>query len=96
MLVCILTSNVGLPELTVQCRTPVIISDQTGAKEMIKENSGIVIPGFDKEVWKKEVTEAVKRNFNIPENLSYEYKLSVDSHCEKMITHFINHKKRGA
>ena len=22
MLVCILTSNVGLPELTVQCRTP--------------------------------------------------------------------------
>lgn len=68
-----------------QCGMPVIISENTGAKEIITDSVGIVVKGFEVEDWRNAILESDNHRFNIPLNFAEENSLSVTQHLEKML-----------
>lgn len=68
-----------------QSGLPVIISDKTGAKEIITAQLGIVVNGFDAEVWRELILNIGNHQFNIPTNFAEVQGLSVNQHTAKML-----------
>lgn len=70
---------------SVACGTPVVISHKVGAAEIISENEGIVIHGFDPGEWEKTIRDLPKRRFSPSSDFVMEHRLSVADHIDKML-----------
>jgi len=75
---------------SLQCGTPVIISENTGAKELVANEFGIIINGFEKEDWLKAITNIKKREFSILSDFAILNQLSVESHVKMMLKYYQN------
>ncbi len=65
--------------------TPVIISSNVGAKELVTDEMGIKVSSFEEEHWLEAVKSAPKKQFNFTNIHSILEDLSVDSHMKKML-----------
>lgn len=78
---------------SIQCGTPVIVSDMVGAKEIVNSNVGVVVSGFDLDKWKTTVTSVANSKFEFEEHFSQNRELSVNQHCEKIVQYAGSLKK---
>ncbi|MEM7036171.1 MAG: glycosyltransferase family 4 protein [Bacteroidota bacterium] len=67
------------------CSTPVIVSHMTGAKAIVTEKEGIVVPDFEVESWKKAILKALETDFKIPTDLAEKRGLLFDDHMETLL-----------
>jgi len=69
---------------SILCHTPVIISSKVGAKEVITKNTGLLIQGFEPNLWIEQLKSVRKEAFfNSDEPLITD--LSIDSHMKTML-----------
>lgn len=69
--------------------TPVLVSPQTGAKEILNSKVGGVVKGMNPDRWKEAIQAARETPFDVPSGLVKDFKLDLNSHMESMLEHAI-------
>ena len=54
------------------CGTPVMVGDSVGAKEIVSENEGVVVNGFEVEEWIKAIQFVTKKEFKISPEFAFD------------------------
>jgi glycosyltransferase involved in cell wall biosynthesis len=67
------------------CRLPVIVSMNVGAKELVNETNGIVVPNLDLATWLKCLEESVDKTFSFEGVEAVLADLSLEEHMNKML-----------
>lgn len=67
------------------CGTPVLVSHQVGAKEVVSDKEGIVINSFEPKAWLEAILKLDKNQFSISPDFAKEHRLSLENHMEKML-----------
>lgn len=67
------------------CETPVIVSSNVGAKELINEDIGEIVDSLDIELWVKILIEASKKSYFKHKNSFNKNDLSLEAHMKKML-----------
>lgn len=67
------------------CNTPVILSENVGAKELVNEDTGIIVPDLKEESWKKAIEKSVENKFFTSENSFDVNELSLETHMKNML-----------
>lgn len=77
--------------------TPVIISHMVGAKEIVSNKEGIILPHFQPRQWREALLEACERQFDISPDFAAEHQLRLQDHINHILTYAreIQHHKRG-
>ena len=70
---------------SIQCGTPVLVSEMVGAKQIISASVGSVVHGFDEASWLKAIETFLKTEFDIPSGFAEHQELTVEKHCEKIL-----------
>ena len=70
---------------SLQMQVPVIVSDATGAAELIGEEEGMVVSGFEPKDWIEAVVRALNRDWNILPDFALRNGLTVAQHVDKMM-----------
>ena len=70
---------------SLQMQLPVIVSDRTGAGELIGEDEGMVVGGLEFKDWSDAVERALSRSWNIAPDFAFRNGLTVAQHVEKMM-----------
>lgn len=65
--------------------TPVIISEQVGASELMNEMEGIILPSDGIEIWVEAISEFNLLNFSISPNFAEEKKITLSHHMQNML-----------
>ena len=73
-----------VPE-SLQCGTPVIVSNKVGACELINDNEGIIIKEITPAGIAKAIETAQKQKFDIRPNFAETNGLTIQQHIEKII-----------
>jgi glycosyltransferase involved in cell wall biosynthesis len=68
-----------------QCRTPVIISDQVGASELVNEQEGIILSPNKPAEWLEAVNNFKKADFAISATFANDKKITLDYHMDNML-----------
>ncbi len=69
----------------IQCQTPVIVSQNVGASEIVSPNEGLVLPPDDLNAWVKAVQFFMPDQFNIPADIAVIKKLTLHHHMQQML-----------
>ncbi len=72
-----------VPE-SLACGTPVIVSPFVGAKDLLNDSYGIVMPSVSVHAIKQAIERASQQQFAIPENFSQEHDLTIEAHIKKI------------
>lgn len=72
-----------VPE-SLACGTPVIVSTYVGAKDLLCEDYGIVIPSVSVTAIKQAIEQASQRQFSIPEDFAQRHNLTINAHIDKL------------
>lgn len=67
------------------CGTPVLVSHQVGAKEIIGPKEGLVINSFGPKDWLEAILKLDRSQFSISPDFVKEHHLSLEDHMEKML-----------
>ncbi len=67
------------------CGCPVIVSNKTGAKEILSTELGLVVPTLDPELWTKAIEKALGMTFNIPDDVLMQKGLTLEQHMQRML-----------
>jgi len=67
------------------CKTPVIISENVGAKELVNDDIGAIVPNFKEESWLKTIQECSEKKFFQQENSFNPLQLSLETHMKNML-----------
>lgn len=71
---------------SLQCGTPVLVSDKTGAAELVNRTEGRVVTGFNPDDWQNAIIEIAGKNLSIKEGFAVKNGLTLDTHMAKMMT----------
>jgi len=74
---------------SLQMQTPVIISEKTGAAELLTTEEGMVVKGFELPDWKNAVVHAIQREWKISPDFAGRNGLERNKHLERMLE-FLN------
>jgi glycosyltransferase involved in cell wall biosynthesis len=80
---------------SLQCGTPVIVSEFVGAKNLISENEGIILKELSSAAIVKAIEQSTLVRFNIPLDFAQRKGLTVDAHIQKL-KNSVQHIKKGA
>lgn len=69
---------------SIQCETPVIISDKVGAKEIVTPDMGVVIKGFEHKDWIEKIESLQSHSFFKVEK-TIKMDLSIENHMRNML-----------
>ena len=69
---------------SLQCGTPVIISDRVGAKDFVSQDSGIVVEKITPEAIAHAILQAVDQRFAIAKDFAVQYGLTLEQHIDKL------------
>ncbi len=72
-----------VPE-SLACGTPVIVSPFVGAKDLLNDAYGIVMPSVSVHAIKQAIESASQQEFSIPEDFSQRHDLTVEAHIKKI------------
>jgi glycosyltransferase involved in cell wall biosynthesis len=70
---------------SLQSGTPVLVSHQVGAKEILSSEVGKVIPSLDWKDWYDVISRLKKEDFSVPMGYVQNQKLGLDDHLTKML-----------
>ncbi len=82
---------------SLECGTPVIISNQVGAKDLITENEGMILENLSPEVIASTIKTASNFRFNIEPNFAKRKGLTIEAHIArlKQLSNKFNQKEIG-
>ena len=69
------------------CGMPVLISTMVGAKEVVSEREGMVIPDFSPQTWEQAVREAVHHTFDIDTDFAVKKQLRLEDHIRRILNY---------
>ena len=69
------------------CGTPVIVSDRVGAKEILEEPWGKVLPYNDATAWAKAIKQMLQDTPSVPADIVARHHLSVEEHMQRLMGH---------
>lgn len=72
---------------SIQCGTPVLVSNMVGAKEIVSKNVGAVVDGFNHSEWIKAIKQIIDKEFHIPIDFAQSHGLTVDQHCKQILNY---------
>lgn len=72
-----------VPE-SLACGTPVIVSTFVGAKDLLCDDYGIVIPTVSVNAIKQAIEQASQQQFSIPKDFAERHNLTVNAHIDKL------------
>ena len=72
-----------VPE-SLACGTPVIVSSYVGAKDLLCDQYGIVMPSVSVRAIKQAIEQASQQSFSIPEDFSQRHDLTINAHIDKL------------
>lgn len=72
-----------VPE-SLACGTPVIVSPFVGAKDLLNDSYGIVMPSVSVHAIKQAIERASLQQFSIPEDFSQRHNLTIEAHINKI------------
>lgn len=75
------------------CETPVVVSSNVGAKELINEDIGEVVEGLDIDIWKEKLIEVATKSYFKSKDSFKINNLSLDTHMKKMLEWSVINKK---
>lgn len=67
------------------CGTPVIISENTGAKEVVGDQEGRVVKGFDVHAWLEAIKEVMNMEFTISPDFAQHKGLTLQQHMDLLL-----------
>ncbi len=67
------------------CGTPVIISEKTGAREVVSADEGIIVKDYKVESWMNAIQYAMKTPFSISSEFAFKKKLTLKQHMEVIL-----------
>ena len=67
------------------CQTPVLVSERTGAKEILSSKEGQVVEGFAVNDWTNAILKALDTTFEIDRDFIAQKKLSIQDHVNEML-----------
>lgn len=73
-----------VPE-SIQCGTPVIISDRGGAAEVVSKNEGRIVKGFDPDTWCQTLERISSDEFDISPDFAERHNLTISRHLQQLI-----------
>lgn len=68
-----------------QCGTPVIISDQVGASELVNEQEGIILSPYKSAEWLEAINHFKRSDFAISSTFALDKKITLNHHMEAMM-----------
>lgn len=68
-----------------QCGTPVLISDQVGASELVGSSEGMVLPHNKPEQWLEAVSSFRREQFEVQPDFAIAKKITLEDHMEAML-----------
>ncbi len=70
---------------SIQCNTPVIVSNNVGAKEIVNEKNGIIINSLEANDWINEIKTLSQKSFDIDKKVLIENNIYVNDHVDRII-----------
>lgn len=70
---------------SVACGTPVLLSHEVGAKELITDQEGIVMNTFEPEPWIEMIKGLSQKTFQPREDFATIHNLSIEAHIDRML-----------
>lgn len=70
---------------SLQCQTPVVVSHQVGAKEILSPEVGKVVDSLRWEEWFDVISQLKKENFEVSVNFVQNLELGLEAHLTKML-----------
>ncbi len=70
---------------SLQMQTPVIVSEKTGAAELLTEEEGMVVKGFNLHHWEETVRKAIKRKWEIRPDFARRKGFDRNQHLARML-----------
>jgi glycosyltransferase involved in cell wall biosynthesis len=70
---------------SIQCGTPAIISDRVGAAEVMGENEGRIVHGFDPETWRETLERISADEFDISPDFAERNALTISQHVQQLV-----------
>lgn len=70
---------------SIQCGTPVLISDMVGAKQIVTPDVGIVVSGFEQTDWLEAIKNDLNTDWQIDPAFAENHGITVKQHCEKIL-----------
>ncbi|CAN5211076.1 glycosyltransferase family 4 protein [soil metagenome] len=67
------------------CGCPVLVSDKTGAKEILTPELGFIVPELNPELWAKAIDKALIHPFIIPDDILLQKGLTLEQHMQRML-----------
>lgn len=67
------------------CGCPVIVSNKTGAKEILSPELGLVVPELTPELWAETIKKALTIPFSIPDDVLQQKGLTLEQHMASML-----------
>lgn len=71
---------------SIQCGTPVLISNMVGAKQIVDETVGTVVNSFDLDAWRAATLKFIDSEFAYQPDFAQQKGLTVEQHCQKILT----------
>ncbi|MEL6863933.1 MAG: glycosyltransferase family 4 protein [Bacteroidota bacterium] len=71
---------------SIQCGTPVIISKNVGAKEVVSDKEAVVVSSFSIKDWIAEIDALDKKKFEIHPSFAEDRYLTLDQHIDKILS----------
>lgn len=70
---------------SIQCGTPVLISDMVGAKQIVTPDVGKVVCGFEHTDWLAAIEQVLHTDWHIDPEFAYNQGITVTQHCGKIL-----------
>jgi glycosyltransferase involved in cell wall biosynthesis len=67
------------------CQTPVLVSENVGAKELLNDDIGYIVPDFKPETWINAIENMSRKSFFSQPNAFNPEELSLETHMKKML-----------
>ena len=73
---------------SVQCGTPVMVSANVGAKEVITEHEGVIVNSFELADWVEQLDALEHREFDISPTFAHDRRLTLEDHMERIMAFY--------
>jgi glycosyltransferase involved in cell wall biosynthesis len=80
---------------SLQCGTPVVVSKNTGAKEILTANTGCVVNSLVPEDWIRVIENLDVATFRIPPDFAQSFRLTTEQHCMDILSLWDHYKAKN-
>lgn len=77
----------------IACGLQVLVGPHVGAKEVINDKVGVVVPDYEVDSWKESIMKRISKSYVFDIDFVYSHNLSLKQHCEAILEAYHHTKK---